>query len=284
MSRYSPVKLKGAVVAVTGGARGIGLAIAEALKTQGAQVSIGDLDVVLAKKEAKRLGTFAHKLDVRSSESFAEFLRATENELGPIDILINNAGIMPLGAFLEESMAITDAQIDINFRGIIYGMKLALPSMLYHRSGHIINIASLAGRFAIPGAAIYSGTKHAVVGLTEALAGEHRDSGVHFTVIMPSKVLTELSSGTNDADAGIPAVTPPKVAEAVISAIKKPRLFIAVPNYLQTAHGLYEMMPEWLKVRGRRLMGDTGVLTNLDLTARKGYDKRLAGLLRKKTT
>lgn len=273
-----PVKLKNAVVAITGGARGIGLAIAEAMRAEGARISIGDVDVALAQKEAARLGAFAHVLDVRSHDSFAAFLRATEAELGPVDILVNNAGIMPMGAFLDESAGITDAQIDINFRGVIHGMQLAMPGMLARRRGHVVNVASMAGRFAIPGAAIYCGTKHAVVGMTEAVAGEHRDSGVNFSMIMPSKVLTELSSGTDAANPGIPSVTPQEVAAAVVNAVKKPRLHIAVPDYLQTAHALYGLVPAWLQERGRRVMGDTGILTKLDHSARGAYAKRLDAL------
>ncbi len=282
MSGSKPVTLKNAVVAITGGARGIGLAIAEALRAEGARISIGDVDVALAEKEAARLGAFAHVLDVRQRDSFAAFLRATEEALGSVDILINNAGIMPMGAFLDETLAISDAQIDINFRGVIHGMQLALPGLLARRHGHIINVASMAGRFAIPGAAVYCGTKYAVVGMTEAVAGEHRDSGVNFTIIMPSKVLTELSSGTDSANPGIPSVTPQEVAASVVSALRKPRLHVAVPDYLQTAHALYGLVPAWLQERGRRLMGDTGILTKLDHGARGNYAKRLSALSEKK--
>lgn len=284
MSHAKPVKLKGAVVVVTGGARGIGLAIAEALRAEGAQISIGDVDATLARQSADRLGGFAHVLDVRQRDSFAAFLQATETALGPIDILINNAGIMPMGAFLDETAGISDAQIDINFRGVIHGMQLALPGMLQRRRGHIVNVASMAGRFAIPGAAIYCGTKYAVIGMTESVAGEHRDSGVNFTLVMPSKVLTELSSGTDSANPGIPSVTPQDVAAAVVHALKKPRLHIAVPDYLQTAHALYGLVPAWLQERGRRLLGDTGILTSLDVAARRSYDQRLAGLAEKRQT
>lgn len=278
MSGNKPVLLKNAVVAITGGARGIGLAIAEALHAEGARISIGDVDVELARKEATRLNAYSHVLDVRRHDSFSAFIDATESTLGPVDILINNAGIMPMGAFLDEPQGITDAQIDINFRGVIHGMQLALPGMLARRRGHIVNIASMAGRFSIPGAAVYCGTKHAVVGMTEAVAGEHRDSGVNFSLIMPSKVLTELSSGTDAANPGIPSVTPQEVAAAVLAVIRKPRLHVAVPDYLQTAHAFYGLVPAWLQERGRRLIGDTGILTRLDHSARDNYSKRLDAL------
>ncbi len=282
MTRSKPLNLKGAVVVVTGGARGIGLAITEAMLAAGAKVSIGDVDVALAETEAKRLGIFAAHLDVRSRASFADFLEATEKALGPIDVLVNNAGIMPMGAFTLEDPALAEAQIDINFRGVLYGMQLALPDMLARQRGHIVNIASLAGRFAIPGAAVYTGTKFAVVGMTEAVAAENRNSGVNFTIIMPSKVTTELASGTDDAGRGIPAVSPQEVAAAVVNAIRQPCLMVAVPDYLQTAHALYGLVPSWLQERGRRILGDNRILTNLDHAAHAGYEQRIAKLAVKK--
>ena len=272
--------LKNKVIAITGGGRGIGLAIAEALIAQGARVSIGDIDVELAEREAKHIGAHAGLLDVRDRASFAAFIADTEATLGPLYALINNAGIMPMGYFLDEDPALADAQIDINFRGVIHGMQAALPGLLQRSSGHIVNIASLAGRFALPGSAVYTGTKFAVVGMTEAVAGEYRDSGVEFTCIMPSKVLTELTSGTEKAASIIPAVTPEQVAEAVVGALLKPRLMIAVPDYLQAAHRAYTVIPGWLQERGRRLFDDNRILTQLDHAAHASYEQRINQLAR----
>jgi NAD(P)-dependent dehydrogenase (short-subunit alcohol dehydrogenase family) len=272
--------LKNKVIAITGGGRGIGLAIAEALIAQGARVSIGDIDVELAEREAKHIGAHAGLLDVRDRASFAAFIADTEATLGPLYALINNAGIMPMGYFLDEDPALADAQIDINFRGVIHGMQEALPGLLQRSSGHIVNIASLAGRFALPGSAVYTGTKFAVVGMTEAVAGEYRDSGVEFTCIMPSKVLTELTSGTEKAASIIPAVTPEQVAEAVVGALLKPRLMIAVPDYLQAAHRAYTLIPGWLQERGRRLFDDNRILTQLDHAAHASYEQRINQLAR----
>jgi len=272
--------LKNKVIAITGAGRGIGLAIAEALIAQGARVSIGDIDVELAEREAKHIGAHAGLLDVRDRASFAAFIADTEATLGPLYALINNAGIMPMGYFLDEDPALADAQIDINFRGVIHGMQAALPGLLQRSRGHIVNIASLAGRFALPGSAVYTGTKFAVVGMTEAVAGEYRDSGVEFTCIMPSKVLTELTSGTEKAASIIPAVTPEQVAKAVVGALLKPRLMIAVPDYLQAAHRAYTVIPGWLQERGRRLFDDNRILTQLDHAAHASYEQRINQLAR----
>lgn len=279
MMKHAPVVLENAVVVITGGARGIGFAIAEALHAAGARVCIGDVDVVLAEQAAARFNGLALALDVRDRNSFSTFLREAEAALGPVDILVNNAGIMPMGAFLDETEGISTAQIDINLRGVIHGMQLVLPGMLARRYGHIINIASMAGRFAIPGAAVYCASKHAVVGLTEAVAAEHRDSGVHFTLIMPSKVETELAAGTDAANPGIPTVSAQQVAASVVYSLRHPRLHLAVPDYLRTAHALYGLMPAWLQEQGRRLLGDDGILRKLDHQARRTYVERLQDLV-----
>lgn len=270
--------LAGMVVAITGGARGIGLATAKALADKGAKVSIGDVDADLAQKEAQALGGFSSILDVRDRASFAAFLNSTVEALGPIDVLINNAGIMPMGAFHEEDPALADAQIDINFRGVINGAQLVMPEMLERGSGHIINVASLAGRFAIPGAAIYAGTKFAVVGLTESLAAEYRDTGIEFTTIMPSKVRTELASGTEAAGKGIPAVDPEDVANAIVQSIIKPKLFVAVPSYLEGVSAVYRLLPEGMTRVGRRMLGDDRILKDLDKAAHQAYDDRIHSL------
>lgn len=280
MASAKPIQLKNAVVAVTGGARGIGLAIAEALRAEGARVGIGDVDVALAQKEAERIGAFAHVLDVRNRDSFAEFLRATEAALGPVDVLINNAGIMPMGGFLDEDPALSDAQIDINFRGVIHGMQLAMPGMMARGRGHIVNVASLAGRFAIPGLSIYCGTKFAVMGLTESVAAEFRDSGLNFTAIMPAIVSTELASGSDEASKSLTPikVTPQLVAEAVVDALQRPRLAVAVPGFMKTAHALYGLLPEGLCELGRRAFDDRRTLSRIDHKARAGYQNRIESL------
>ncbi len=270
--------LQGKVIAITGGGRGIGLATAKALLARGARVCIGDVDLAVAQQAASVIGAHAAHLDVRDPLSFKAFVAETEATYGPLDVLVNNAGIMPMGFFLDEDPALVNTQIDINFRGVIHGMQQALPGMLERGRGHIVNVASLAGRFAIPGASVYSGTKFAVVGMTEAVAGEYRNSGVNFTVIMPSKVLTELTSGTEAAGRTLPTVTPEQVADAIVNSLIKPRLMVAVPDYLQKAHAAYHLIPHWLQDKGRRLIGDDRILTELDHQAHAGYDQRIRQL------
>ena len=149
-----PLSLRGRIVAITGGARGIGKATARALVLKGAKVAIGDLDRELAEQTAAEIGgdTLALELDVTRRDSFEGFLDQVEERLGSLDVLINNAGIMPLGRFVEEDDATAQRMVDINVHGVMYGMKLALPRMQRRGSGHLVNIASQAGKTGFPGA------------------------------------------------------------------------------------------------------------------------------------
>ena len=149
----APISLRGRIVAITGGARGIGKATARALVLKGAKVAIGDLDRELAEQTAAEIGgdTLALELDVTRRDSFEGFLDQVEERLGSLDVLINNAGIMPLGQFVEEDDATAHRMVDINVHGVMYGMKLALPRMQRRGSGHLVNIASQAGKTGFPG-------------------------------------------------------------------------------------------------------------------------------------
>lgn len=271
-------RLDGAVVVITGGGRGIGLAIARELAAAGARVSLGDIDEVLAQQAAASLGGYGGFVDVRDRAAFEGFLVATENALGPIDVLINNAGIMPAGDFLEETDSASDTQIDINLRGVIFGCKAVMPKMLKRGRGHIVNVASMAGRIAVPGLAVYCATKYAVVGLTETLREEFRDSGIQFTTVMPSKVTTELASGTDEAGKGVPTASPEEVAVAVREAIEQRLQDVTVPRYLSSVSALQGISPRWLLRGLRRTLGDRRILEQVDHQARAGYTQRITSL------
>ena len=141
---------------VTGGARGIGFATAQALLARGARVVIGDRDQAAldaAITELGRAGVLSgHLLDVSDRDSFAAFLdMARVDGGGRIDVLINNAGVMPVGSFVDQSQQAIRSSIEVNLYGVLNGCQLVLPEMVAGRSGHIVNIASMAGVMAIPG-------------------------------------------------------------------------------------------------------------------------------------
>jgi NADP-dependent 3-hydroxy acid dehydrogenase YdfG len=161
-----PRTLAGRVAAVTGAARGIGRATAEALVHAGMRVAIGDLDAALAERTAREIGAVAFALDVTDRGSFDRFVARVEERLGPIDVLVNNAGIMPLGPFVAEDDLTARRMVDINVHGVVHGMKAVLPAMLARDRGHLVNIASSAGKDGLPGGATYSGTKHFVIGVS----------------------------------------------------------------------------------------------------------------------
>jgi NADP-dependent 3-hydroxy acid dehydrogenase YdfG len=191
------IDLERAVVAITGAARGIGRVTAEEFARRGATVCLGDLDGAAVAVAASAIGSTAHpfRVDVRSRESFAEFVEAVARTAGPIDVLVNNAGVMAAGRFLEERAATTDTVLAVNLAGPMHGMRLVLPGMIDRGRGHIVNVASMLGKIEIPGLATYVASKHAVVGLTAAVRSELTGTGVTLTVVLPSVVNTELSSG-----------------------------------------------------------------------------------------
>src|SRR6202045_446584 len=217
-----PRILAGESAAITGAARGIGRATAEAFLRQGMKVAIGDVDIEAARQTASELGpsTLALALDVTDRVSFSTFLDRAEEQLGPIDVLVNNAGIMQIARFIDEDDLTAQRMVDINLHGVILGTKLALARMIPRDRGHIVNVASQAGKFGTPGGATYSATKHAVVGLTEAVRGEVRLMGAHIDVsyVMPFVVNTELGSGLGEAR-GLSNLEPFQVADAIVEAL-----------------------------------------------------------------
>ena len=196
----TPRSLSGKVAVVTGGARGIGQALARALAREGVVVAIGDLDADAAEAAAAELanGSIGLALDVTDRRGFTAFLDEVEQRLGPLDILVNNAGIMMVTPLDEEDDASITRQLAINLHAVIHGTQEAMRRMRPRGTGHIVNIASLAGRAAAPGLATYCATKHGVIGLSEAVRAELRGTGVEVTVVMPGFAKTELASGVPD--------------------------------------------------------------------------------------
>jgi NADP-dependent 3-hydroxy acid dehydrogenase YdfG len=272
-----PISLRGKVIAITGGARGIGRATAGALVSEGAKVAIGDLDLELAERTAAELGgeTIALDLDVTRRDSFQRFIDQTEERLGPLDVLVNNAGIMPIGPFVDEDDATAQRMVDINLHGVLYGMKLALARMKPRRSGHIVNLASQAGKAGFPGGATYCATKHAVVGVSEAVRAEVRDDGIELSCVMPAIVNTELASGLVEAR-GVKSVEPEDVAAAIVDALQRPRFDVHVPRVSGAIGKVIAVLPRSGREAIAKALGADKVLAEADSRKRVGYEDRAA--------
>ncbi|NYJ01752.1 NADP-dependent 3-hydroxy acid dehydrogenase YdfG [Nocardioides thalensis] len=276
MSRFTPIDLDGALVVITGAARGIGLATAREFAAAGAQVAIGDLDLELAQEAAADLGpqVSAYLLDVTDATSFETFVAAAEEHHGsPVDVLVNNAGIMPNGAFLEGTERIDRMTMDVNVHGVINGMRIVLPGMVERGRGHVVNVASLAGKFPLKGLAVYNASKFAAVGLTAATRLEMGGTGVSVTAVLPSAVRTELSSGI---DLGVlPTVDPEDIARAVVGSVRTRAAEIAVPSYVGLATKTVPFVPERVLNVLRRLTHDDAAITRVDEPVRRRYLDRI---------
>jgi NADP-dependent 3-hydroxy acid dehydrogenase YdfG len=274
-----PRILAGETAAITGAARGIGRATAEALMSRGMKVAIGDVDFKAARRTAAELGAsaVALELDVTERDSFAAFLDGAEEQLGPLDVLVNNAGIMQVGRFIDEDDVTARRMIDINLYGVILGTKLALARMIPRDRGHVVNISSQAGKFGAPGGATYSATKHAVVGLTEAVRGELRLMGAHIDVsyVMPTVVNTELGSGLGEVR-GMSSLEPADVAEAIVEALQLGIVDVWVPKATKRTSLFATMLPRPLAEGMGRAMKADRVLAGADASVRRDYDLRAA--------
>ena len=276
MKRYPTIDLDGAAVAITGGAQGIGRATAEAFAARGAKVAIGDLDLELATEAAEAVGGTAHRLDVSDRESFRVFLDEASTAHGDLAVLVNNAGVMPNGGFLELDESMDRLTMEVNVFGVVHGMRLALPGMLERGRGHIVNVASLAGKFPVPGLAMYNASKYAVVGLTAATRREYAARGVSLTAVLPSAVDTALASGLDMRP--IPKVQATDIADAVVRSVASRKAEIAVPGYVGGLAAAAAITPEPVLARIRGLMRDDRAL-GPDSAERIAYRERLDGVV-----
>jgi NADP-dependent 3-hydroxy acid dehydrogenase YdfG len=274
-----PRILAGETAAITGAARGIGRTTAAAFLRQGMRVAIGDVDFEAARHTAEELGSsaVALALDVTDRDSFSAFLDGAEEQLGPLQVLVNNAGIMPLGPFLEEDDVTARRTIDINVHGVILGMKLVLPRMLGRGRGHVVNIASQAGKYGLPGGATYCASKAAVINLSRAVRKELRGSGVEISVVSPVAVNTELGLGLAEPrQRQFRKIEPLQVADAIVETLQIPKFDVHVPKQLVVSERVAALLPISLQDGLSRIANADAVLSQADTAARAGYELRAA--------
>ena len=207
--------LAGKVVVITGGGRGIGAAAAKLIAGVGAVVAICDLDVTTVKQTGDALGVFARVVDVTDRAAFKRFLDEVEADLGPIDVLVNNAGIMPLNRIEDESDRATHDIIGLNLMAVIYATKEMVTRMKARGTGgQIVNVSSAAGRIPIAGASTYVASKHGVSGFSNSLHIEFKAdrTPIDISVVHPAMVHTELAAGLmprSEVKSTIPLRIPP---------------------------------------------------------------------------
>lgn len=237
----------GLVIAITGGANGIGRETASLLAGSGARVAVGDRDGDAARRTTEGLGgaTAGYEVDVTDPSSFAEFLESVEARWGPIDVLVNSAGVMWVGPFAEEPEQAAERQLAVNLHGVIHSVKLAAPAMRERGAGHIVTIASAASLLPTPGEATYAASKHGVLGYLKAVRAELHGTGVRLSVVMPTVVDTALAVGTSTGAAAM--LQPVDVARAVARTIARPRFEVTVPGYVGPVNRLVNVLPSQLR-------------------------------------
>jgi 3-oxoacyl-[acyl-carrier protein] reductase len=229
MSEDKPLRSK--VALVTGASRGIGLAIVKTLASMGARIGMcardpGQLVAAAARLERQGTTVLAVAADVSRPADIAPLVQKTEQSLGPIEILVNNAGIGVFGPIQEASETDWDAVLDTNLKSVFLLSRAVAPGMISRRAGQIINIASLAGKNAFAGGGIYCASKWGLLGLTECMAEDLRPFGIRVSSICPGSVATGFSPPSNKDPNKM--LQPEDVAHAVAAIVtQSPESFIS---------------------------------------------------------
>lgn len=243
------MELRGAVVVVTGASAGIGRATAWAFASKGATVvgsarRIERLEALVAEIE-RRGGTASPVACDVTDFGSVEALRDRVLEFyGRCDVLVNNAGVPGGGDFLALPIEKIEQVVNTNLMGVVYGTKAFLPGMVERGSGHVVNVASLAGRFAVPGSAVYSASKHGVVAFSEALYYDMHDRGVVVTVVNPGLVATETFPHTDAIGQGRSVMAPERIARTIVDVVRRgtgPE--VSVPKVLAAAQVVRVLAP-----------------------------------------
>ena len=216
-------------VLISGASSGIGEATVRELAATSARLFIGARRTDRLEALAAQLGSNVAwcALDVTDAGSFASFAAAAQERFGQLDVLINNAGIMPLSPLAAMKQDEWARMIDVNIRGVLNGIAAVLPGFVAQGAGHVVNVASIAAHVVLPGAAVYCATKHAVWAITEGLRQEHDE--IRATIISPGVVATELGHDISDPTIASAlegwrqkSLTPDAIARAIRYALEQP--------------------------------------------------------------
>lgn len=258
-------RIRGKIIVITGASSGIGQRVA--LKA----AECGAVPVLLARsedilrdtarsiKEKYDIDSPYYKADVSNIDElqavFAEIYRSS----GTVDILVNNAGFGIFDEVADADLGQMKAMFEVNVFGLVASTKMVLKDMLKKKSGHIINIASIAGKVATPKSSVYSATKHAVLGFTNSLRMEVRDSGIFVTSVNPGPIRTKFfdiadESGTYVKNVQKYMLDPERVAEKIVDAMLTPKREINLPSWMGMGSTFYQLFPGFVeKVAGKSL-------------------------------
>jgi NAD(P)-dependent dehydrogenase (short-subunit alcohol dehydrogenase family) len=242
--------LEGRVAVVTGASSGIGWATALAFAREAAQIVVAARRMDRLEQLVALIGNMggtalAVECDVGEWDQVQALASGTKERFGRADVLVNNAGVPGGGPFHKISIEQAERITRVNYFGVLYGTKAFLPMMLEAGRGHIVNVASLAGRFAVPGASLYTATKHAVVAFSEALHYELAPKGILVTAVNPALVRTETfpHRDARDRGPGVP-MAPERVAEVIVRAVKRGTApEVSVPRWLSSLQAVRVVMP-----------------------------------------
>jgi len=265
--------LNGKVVAITGAARGIGFQTATDLLGAGARVAIGDIDAEAVGKAAADLGVEGIELDVTDPASVRRFLDEVEQRVGPVDVLINNAGIMPVGSFLDYDETLIRRTLEIDLMGVMLGTQEAARRMVARGHGQIVNVASVAGRLPTPGLTVYNGAKAGVIEFSEAVDAELSGRGVRVSTVMPTFTRTGLIDGLT-TNAMVQSVPPQEISAQIVGTIVRPRVRVAAPRAMGWVN-VNPALPQRLKAGMRRRTGIDTMFLDYDPAARADYSARI---------
>jgi short-subunit dehydrogenase len=241
------MKIDGTVAVVTGASRGIGRVTARALHEHGAAVGLiarsrDELDEVAAELGSRTTVAVA---DIAIRDDVEAAIAQVTEDLGPISILVNNAGIGAYASMLEEEPDTYERLMRVNYLGTVYATLAVLDSMASRRSGHIVNVASVAGKLGAPFEAAYSASKFAVVGMSESLAAEVHPFGIAVSLVNPGPVATHFTEAR-----GVPfqravprPVQPERIADAIVKAIERNRFEQSIPRWLRSGSVVRALAP-----------------------------------------
>jgi NAD(P)-dependent dehydrogenase (short-subunit alcohol dehydrogenase family) len=252
----------GKVAIVTGGASGIGRALAEALARRSAKVVVADLNGAGADEVARRVGGEGRRVDVTRADEVEALVTDTAEKHGRVDLMFNNAGIAIIGEAAEFSLEGWDRLVDVNIRGVIYGTHSAYRRMIEQGHGHIVNTASIAGLVPAPTFTAYATTKHAVVGLSTSLRVEAERRGVRVSVICPGVIDTPMVDHAERVgfarqlgreDLGFKPYSVSRCADDVLAGVEKDDPVIVVTPFAKTVYAVSRYLPplgRWVAKQG----------------------------------